>query len=230
MSICEKKITNRGFLTGPFLPIYGSGAVIILFATIPVKNNYILIFLLGMLSATILEYVTGALMEYVLKVRYWDYSDEAYNFRGYICLKASIAWGIFSVLLISVIHKPLERIVLGLDKNITIFIAITFVVIFIIDLIFSIRAALDLKEILVQITENIEEVRRLQKRLDVLIAVTEDDRKEFIRNMEMKVSEGKAMYRKAKLNIRLLLKAHPHATSEKFREALEGLKEYILKK
>lgn len=230
MSICEKKITNRGFLTGPFLPIYGSGAVIILFATIPVKNNYILIFLLGMLSATILEYVTGALMEYVLKVRYWDYSDEAYNFRGYICLKASIAWGIFSVLLISVIHKPLERIVLGLDKNITVFIAITFVVIFIVDLIFSIRAALDLKEILVQITENIEEVRRLQKRLDVLIAVTEDDRKEFIRNMEMKVSEGKAMYRKAKLNIRLLLKAHPHATSEKFREALEGLKEYILKK
>lgn len=230
VSVCEKKLTNRGFLTGPFLPIYGSGAVIILFATIPVKNHYILIFLLGMLAATVLEYATGALMEYILKVRYWDYSDEAYNFRGYICLKASLAWGVFSVLLIRVIHKPLEKLVTGLDEKVTVFIAVAFVVIFLVDMILSIRTALDLREILSQITENIEEVRRLQKRLDVLIAVTEEDRKEFIRNMEMKVSEGKAMYRKAKLNIRLLLKAHPHATSEKFHEALDELKEYISKK
>ena len=230
VSYCEKKLTNRGFLTGPFLPIYGSGAVIILFTTIPVKNNYALIFLLGMTAATILEYVTGAVMEMVLKMRYWDYSDEAFNFRGYICLKASLAWGVFSLLLVKVIHKPLERLVLGLDDTVAIFIAVVFTIIFIVDLILSVRTALDLKEMLRQITDNIEEVKRLQKRLDVLIAVTEEDRKEFIRNMEMKISEGKAMYRKAKLNIRHLLKAHPHATSEKFREALEELKEYVSKK
>lgn len=230
VSIRTKKLTNRGFLTGPFLPIYGCGALSILFVTIPVNNNYILVFLLGMLVATILEYITGALMEITLKMRYWDYSEEPFNYRGYICLKASILWGVFSVLLISIIHKPLEAFVMNIDKTYIVVFSAIFVPIFLIDLILSIRAALDLKEMLRQITENMEEVKRLQKRLDVLIAVTEDDRKEFIRNMEMKISEGKAMYRKAKLSVRLLVKAHPHATSELFKEALDELKEYIYKK
>ena len=54
-----KKWVNRGFLNGPFLPIYGFGAIIMLFVDLPVKNNIILIFLFGMMAATILEYITG---------------------------------------------------------------------------------------------------------------------------------------------------------------------------
>ena len=230
VSMCEKKLTNRGFLTGPFLPIYGSGAIIILIATIPAKNNYVLVFIFGMIAATALEYITGVVMERALKMRYWDYSDETLNYKGYICLKASLTWGLFSVLLIRIIHKPVEQLVFRLDIKVGFVLAVVFALIFFIDLMLSIRSALDLKEMLKQITDNLEEVKRLQKRLDVLIAVTEEDRKEFIRNMEMKISEGKAMYRKARLDIRLMLKAHPRATSERFRDALVELKEYIYKK
>jgi len=73
------------------LPIYGTGAVIILLATIPVRDSLWLVFLLGMLAATALEYVTGAAMEALFKVRYWDYSKQPFNLNGYICLTSSLA-------------------------------------------------------------------------------------------------------------------------------------------
>lgn len=68
VSAKRRQWVNRGFLHGPMLPIYGTGAVIILLATIPVRDSLWLVFLLGMLAATALEYVTGAAMEALFKV------------------------------------------------------------------------------------------------------------------------------------------------------------------
>ena len=84
VSARQRRWVNRGFLHGPLLPIYGFGAVIILWATLPVRGSLPLIFLLGMLAATALEYVTGAAMEALFKVRYWDYSKQPCNLHGYI--------------------------------------------------------------------------------------------------------------------------------------------------
>lgn len=67
VSICQSRWVNRGFLNGPLLPIYGFGAIIILFATLPVEDNLYLVWLFGMLAATALEYVTGAAMEALFK-------------------------------------------------------------------------------------------------------------------------------------------------------------------
>ena len=93
VSLCQRHWVNRGFLHGPLLPIYGSGAVIILLATIPVEQSLVLIYLCGMVAATALEYVTGAVMERLFHVRYWDYSTQKCNLNGYICLTSSLAWG-----------------------------------------------------------------------------------------------------------------------------------------
>ena len=68
VSILTKRLTNRGFLTGPMLPIYGSGAVVMLCATYPVQSSDIGIFLLGLIAATALEYVTGVVMEALFQV------------------------------------------------------------------------------------------------------------------------------------------------------------------
>ncbi len=62
VSIRTKHFTNRGFMHGPFLPIYGTGAIVILLATIPVKSIIPLVFLFGMIAATLLEFFTGAAM------------------------------------------------------------------------------------------------------------------------------------------------------------------------
>ncbi|MFR8267793.1 MAG: putative ABC transporter permease [Clostridia bacterium] len=62
---------------GPFLPIYGSGAVVILLSTLGVRDNLLLIYIFGMIGSTILEYCTGAAMQRMFGVRYWDYSKRA---------------------------------------------------------------------------------------------------------------------------------------------------------
>ena len=90
----EEGLHPRGIIkltTDPGMRI--ARAVIILLATIPVRDSLWLVFLLGMLAATALEYVTGAAMEALFKVRYWDYSKQPFNLNGYICLTSSLAWG-----------------------------------------------------------------------------------------------------------------------------------------
>ena len=171
----HRKWVNRGFLHGPFLPIYGFGAVIILISTIPVRNNYFLIFLFGMLDATLLEYFTGWAMEQIFHVKYWDYTYDFCNLHGYICLGCSLTWGVCALLLTGLVHTPIEKLVLSLPAVPLMVIDIIFAIYFIWDMITSAQEAFDLKKI---ILEN-EEVQRLQKRLDVIHAFAEDDKTKF---------------------------------------------------
>ena len=83
VSAKERKWVNRGFLHGPLIPIYGFGALAVLFAAIPVRDDLVLVYIFGMVGATLLEYVTGAVMEKIFKVRYWDYSGQPLNLNGH---------------------------------------------------------------------------------------------------------------------------------------------------
>lgn len=175
VSIEHKKLVNRGFLNGPFLPIYGFGAIIILFCSLPVRNNIVLVFLLGGLGATILEYFTGLVMESMFHVRYWDYTRQPLNLNGYICLGCSLMWGGLSIVLTSFLHKPVEKILLSANNNQVMFFDVLFLAYFSFDMYLSTKAAFDLRKIIdEQILQN-EKVLRLQKRLDVMIAFANDD-------------------------------------------------------
>lgn len=180
----HKKWVNRGFLHGPFLPIYGSGAIIILFATLPVRHNLFLVFLFGMTSATVLEYITGYVMEQIFKVRYWDYTIQPFNLNGYICLGCSIAWGVCAELLINFIHKPVERFVVSMDENVISVCAILFCVYFCTDLSLSTKEAFDLRRLILDAIESNEHLRRIEKRMDVIIAFAEDDKERFKAKIE----------------------------------------------
>ena len=89
VSVRKHRWVNRGFMHGPMLPLYGSGAMVVLIVTIPVRDNILLVFLMGMIGATILEYFTGITMERLFHVRYWDYRNLKFTVRGYICPVAS---------------------------------------------------------------------------------------------------------------------------------------------
>lgn len=185
VSVCQRRWVNRGFLRGPLLPIYGSGAIIILFATLPVAGNLILVWLLGMLSATALEYVTGAAMEALFKVRYWDYSDKKCNLNGHICLSSSIAWGFFSILLVKFIHPPIARLLADVPAWLVDPLALALTVVFTVDVVQSVQAALDLREVLSKLTEENEDLRRLAKRAEVAAAFAEDDLRRFREKTEL---------------------------------------------
>ena len=185
VSARQRRWVNRGFLNGPLLPIYGFGAVIILWATLPVRGSLPLIFLLGMLTATALEYVTGAAMEALFKVRYWDYSHQPCNLHGYICLTSSLAWGAFSILLVKVLHPPLEDLVLWLPAFLTDALACVLTVCTTVDTVRSFQAAMDLREVLTKLTEENENLRRLAKRVEVYSAFAEEDLRRFRERTEV---------------------------------------------
>lgn len=194
VSLKTKHWVNRGFMHGPMLPIYGSGAVVVLISVIGVRHSDILIFLLGMFSATVLEYVTGAVMERMFHVKYWDYSNQKLNLNGYICVSSSLCWGVFSVLLIKVIHVPIERFVLGLPAIVADIAALGMSVIAAVDLTQSFNEAMDVKRILVQLEESREQIGKMQDKLKAMSGeVIEDYRKRSEERVQRKLSR-KAAY------------------------------------
>lgn len=180
VSVRKRRWINRGFLNGPMLPIYGFGAIAVLMITIPVSDRLSLVFVYGLVGATILEYCTGAVMERLFQVRYWDYSKQKLNIKGYICLTSSLAWGGFSVLIIRFIHQPIVYIVRRIPQGSMNGMAGIIGIILAYDAVCSFREAMDLKQLLQNITESNEEIRRIKKRIDVLIAVVSNDRREMI--------------------------------------------------
>ena len=148
VSVCTGNWVNRGFMRGPVIPIYGTGAVIVLFAVIPFRTSPILVFIVGTVAASILEFVTGFVMERIYKVRYWDYSDKPFNLCGYICLFNSLCWGVLSILLIYLVHSWVEKGVLFLNDMVLLSIDSGISSLFIVDLFNSSTTAVELKRML----------------------------------------------------------------------------------
>lgn len=207
VSAKNREWINRGFLHGPMLPIYGSGAIIVLICTIGVRDQIVLTFLFGMIGATILEYVTGACMERLFRVRYWDYSHMPLNLKGYICLPVSLGWGVFSVLLMRVIHVPIENLVLQIPERIAEVVSVVCSSAFAVDFTLSFSEAMDLRDMLIRLSDSNEKIQRLQKRLEVVSAFAEDglmqyqmkreerkmSRKEFLEGMIERQRENRRM-------------------------------------
>lgn len=111
VSFQQKHWVNRGFLTGPFCPIYGVGMCTIILALTPVAGNYAALFFGGMVLASLIEYITSAIMEKLFNTRWWDYSTHKFNINGRICLDTSLAWGFLSIFVIKVLHPPIQGMV-----------------------------------------------------------------------------------------------------------------------
>lgn len=226
VSVSEKHFVNRGFLRSPVLPIYGSGAIVILFVTLPVRDNPVLVYIFGMIGTTVLEFFTGWLMEKLLKMKYWDYSKNKFNLKGYICLKSSLFWGVLSLFLIYVIHTPIEKLILGSSTVIVIVIDSVVSVIFVTDLAYSIRTALDVNKMLAAITQIKEDIADAKTELAQRIegseaAVQLNSRIEKMRADRDKATEKLGFFK------RDFILAHPTARSNRFNEALEELRETL---
>ena len=101
----RKLVTNRGFMKGPFCIIYGFGALIIPALLRPFSHNLILLFIAGMVLATLFEYLTGITMLRLFGNFWWDYSNKPCNYRGILCLESSLGWGVLAVLYFTVLER-----------------------------------------------------------------------------------------------------------------------------
>lgn len=140
------KFQNRGFLYGPYCPIYGCGALLILFILNRYDDSPLLLFLMAAITSSVLEYSTSFLMEKLFNNKWWDYSNQKFNINGRICLKYSLMFGAMGIILTYFINP----FVLGFLNNIPnlykIIIAIIFAVLMIIDTILSSNVAFKLKQ------------------------------------------------------------------------------------
>ena len=187
VSLCKHRFVNRGFMRGPFLPLYGSGAILMLFVSIPVENHLALVYLAGCIAATALEYVTGVCMEKLFKVRYWDYSKQKFNYKGQICLSSTLAWGGLTIFLLKVIHPPIERFVLGLPTQLVSVVTHVLTALVGVDMALSFKAALDVRDVLVKLTAWKGDLDNLQNRANVIVAFAQADMLEKKEELEKRL-------------------------------------------
>ena len=227
VSINKRQLVNRGFLQIPMLPLYGTGAVLILLLTIPVKETLWLVYLVGAIGATILEYFTGLVMESLFKMKYWDYSNQKFQLHGRICLTSSLFWGVLSVALTEYIHPPIEQWILRINPTVLISVTCISACIMLIDTIISAKAALDLAKILEHLSIAREEIERLRLQLDEL-KENAQEHADLIRNRLNELLEQRETEISHLGFFKFhLLKGHPSSYSKKFNTTLRELKERI---
>lgn len=145
--IYDRSFVNRGFLNGPVCPIYGCGALFIVFMVKQYQNNILLVFLFGLIGCSVLEYITSYLMEKVFHAKWWDYSKHKFNINGRVCLLNSIIFGIGSVIIIYLIQPMVMLFINGFDDLELTILAISLLVYFVFDYLFSFIITLKYKNI-----------------------------------------------------------------------------------
>lgn len=132
------RLTNRGFLVGPVVPIYGTGAILV---TIILRHidDALAIFIISMIGAGILEYVTSFLMEKLFGARWWDYSKEPFNLNGRICLQGILMFGVLGVVISRVSSPFLLDALFHLDRSLVCYTAAVLFIIFLSDIVISLR-------------------------------------------------------------------------------------------
>ncbi len=144
-SIVQKKLVNRGFLCGPYCPIYGVGSLFILFALLRFKEDPVLVFVLGALITSCLEYFTSFLLEKIFHNKWWDYSYMKMHIHGRVCLQNTLLFGFGSLLIIYMAQPFIGNLLEKMSQiamNIT---AYSLLFIFIIDWIYSVVIAYNLR-------------------------------------------------------------------------------------
>lgn len=136
----EHRFVNRGFLYGPFCPIYGCGAVSLVVFLDDYKNNIFILFFLAVLLTSILEYFTGFILEKAFKTKWWDYTDDPFNIHGRVCLIYSLMWGVGEVVIIRIIHPILNDMVMNIPALLGDIVLSVIVIYFILDFCFTIAS------------------------------------------------------------------------------------------
>lgn len=235
------KFINRGFLNGPVCPIYGAGAVALIAALKPFGENMIVLFVSASIIASVLEFITGYVLEKMFNMKWWDYSNIPFNIKGYICLKFSLCWGIVGTFLMRVLLPLCEGLIEKIPVPVAAVILGVAVVCYIADVIYTII-------ILSSFSKNIKLAETIALKLhDLSDGVGEHISDSVFELMEkaeglaksgkIKIEEFEKLKKQYKEKLshvsmghKRLLRAFPSLKSEKYKNLLEHLKNSIDRK
>ena len=183
-TILQKKFVNRGFLYGPLCPIYGCGALLVLFLLRDVRTSIFPLFLSGMVVTTALEYLTSVLLEKLFHMKWWDYSKLPFNINGRVCLLNSCEFGVLSVFVIMVLHPAIVRLVDRIPDPVQAILAVVLSAMILIDTVYTVHGILVLKGKLDDIYQQMDEIRLKTEegaqRLRLAIAEKQDEVRESL--------------------------------------------------
>jgi uncharacterized membrane protein len=222
----EKRFVNKGFLYGPLCPIYGVTAVILIIVSYFVKDNLFYLFLEGFIIGSLVELITGYILAKLFHMKWWDYSNELVNIKGYVCLKFSVMWGALTIIFIKIIHPPVNLFVtfiLNMKSeviyNIVLIALVSDIAITINSLIQFRRFLIELYNIKNEIKENLERLK--DKAISKAREIKLEDRNIYLKLIYEKLSVSITFKHK------ILLRAYPDITSKRFGRIIEEIKSKI---
>lgn len=255
-SVIQRKFVNRGFLNGPVCPIYGVGAVLVIFLLQPAAGNIVLLFVSGLVVTTVLEYLTSVLLEKLFHMKWWDYSQFKLQINGRVCLLNSMMFGTLSVFVMLVLHPRVKNLVGLIPAVFVPWVSLVIAAIFIADTIVTVRSILILKGKLEEVHQIIAEIRekseqaKAQFKVEWLSRVMQareqlqdkaDDIEEYLEKfnlpegislreyVEERLKRLSSMEKKGKgrrMYLRLV-RAFPSLKAPRYSDALEQLKERL---
>ncbi len=161
-----KCFVNRGFLIGPYCPIYGNCAIAMILLLHNIKDP-ILLFILSIIICSVGEYVTSYLMEKIFHARWWDYTKNKFNLNGRICLVNSLAFGVLGFLLIKFVNPFVVGLITKLSPTIMNILFYTILILFLIDNVISFKVIFKIKNMSVKYVhlDNTKEITEKVKKI-----------------------------------------------------------------
>lgn len=213
-TINQRRFINRGFLTGPYCPIYGVGAVLFIISTNNIDNIF-LRFLAGAIIACTLEYITSYILEKLFHARWWDYTPRKFNIKGRICLAGFVVFGIFAAIL-PWVHLPIWEFTEALPHIWRNFLLILIVVAFASDIYATTNGLVKFNRVLAEYQKAIE-----GHYLSALNFI-----RHSARTFEMRIEGRRKQLKHRVLSYqqRRTLESFPHFVSTQYGEAVERLR------
>lgn len=221
-SVPAKKFVNRGFLNGPYCPIYGAGALLVITFLRDIENP-LLLFLAGGAMTCTLEYITSWVMEKLFHARWWDYSNNRMNINGRVCLMGFAAFGALSVVVLKFVHPTVARLTGALAPLALSIISLALFTLMLTDTVYTITRFSGFNA----------KLKELNEKLTSSLAHASDQRKIVFLDLQKRSKPSSPysdVFKRLNFQERRLIKAFPKMRSTRYNEAMEKLKKYVLKK
>lgn len=221
-------LVNRGFLYGPYCPIYGTGIISIVLLLDNFRYNFFLLYIFSVILVSAIEYFTGFILEKCFNTKWWDYSKEPYNLHGRICLHFSLIWGVAALLVVKILNPLISAGLSYIPVYIQVLMAYFTVALFLLDFIFTLASLAKFSKVLSKLQSISSE---LKERYEYVISSTKDIAVDAAQNLESNIKELRGKYDKAFENLdfnhRRLLNAFPNLKPSRFDNILKEVKEKL---
>ncbi len=219
--VLDGKWINRGFLHGPFLPVYGFGGLIVVYILQRVSGNPGLLFIASFFLLSLLEYGAGWMLERAFQIKWWDYSRHKFNLSGRVCLLNSFYWGILGLVVMKLVHPALVKLAGFFDPQRQLMIIGLFLFYFLLDLFVSLRRAADFRKVIQELeayAEKLEqEIGERQRRYEEKI-------QEFERNKQLHREKWRQAIDEAKAQLLQNLTDQGESLQKRMEQANENLR------